>query len=743
MNSPEETTDLQKYILILKRRIIPASAVFVVTTSLVTIFAFIQKPSYQLEGKLLVKRESATSSLTGLGKELSELTPLSDTAFPLDTQTEILKSAPIIDRVIKDLEIPPDPMLYLQFFGNDLPINLPSFGQSDKNKLILRRIFLKKLKVEKSRGTDVLAITYNDTDPKRGVMIVNTIMNYYLEDNLRVNRLEAVAARLFIEDQLPQAEKKLRNTEAALRRFREDSQIVNSEQEAISAVNVDTDAQRQINKAEADLADTEAQLSSLQSKFNISSEQSILLANISDAPGVQRALQEFQQVESKLAIERNRFTDSNPIVVALSNDASRLKQILRDRIQQAAPTQNENIDNILQVGLLQQNLTQDLVRLEGKRTGLIRQLETLRQTRDTYRTKANIFPKLLQKQQELNQQLQAYQTTYTQLLQKLQEIRIAENQAIGNARIISEADIPDQPTSPWKLLYAIVGALLGVLLGVITAFVIETQDKSIWTIEETRRIFNCKLLCIIPHLDLPSSELILRYESQSPLWESYRMLRASLNYLGSIKENKIIVISSAVPNEGKSTVSANLAIAMAQTKQRVLLIDADLHNPHQHEIWSVSNDIGLSNILDSNTNVLSVIKVNTNSPDLLTSGSSTSNPSSLLDSPKLRATINELSNHYDFIIIDTPPLSVAADAIILGQLSDNILLIARPGIVDSLNAVFVKEMIDKSGQNIMGLVINGAHPKQDPQGKQYFNNTYYSNASLKNTSNNEATESPS
>lgn len=736
MNSLEKSTDLQKYILILKRRIIPASAVFVVTTSLVTLFSFILKPTYQLEGKLLVKRESATSSLTGLGKELSELTPLSDTAFPLDTQTEILKSVPIIDRVIKDLEIPPDPLLYLQFFGNDVQINLPSFGQSDKSKLILRRIFLKKLKVEKARGTDVLAVTYSDTDPQRGVMVVNTIMNYYLEDNLRVNRLEAVAARLFIEDQVPQAEKKLRNTEAALRQFRENSQIVNSEQEAISAVNVDTEAQRQINKAEADLADTEAQLSTLQNKLNISSEQSILLANISDSQGVQRALQDFQQAESKLAIERNRFTDDNPIVVALSNDAKRFKQILRDRIQQVTPTQNDNIESILQVGLLQQTLTQDLVRLEGKRTGLISQLETLRQSRDASRTKANIFPKLLQKQQELDQQLQAYQATYTQLLQKLQEIRIAENQAIGNARIISEADIPDQPSAPWKLVYAIVGALTGVLLGVITAFVLENRDKSIWTIEETRRIFNCKLLCIIPHLDLPSSELILRNEIPSPLWESYRMLRASLNYLGSIKSHKVIVISSTVPNEGKSTVSANLAIAMVQTQQRVLLIDADLHNPRQHEIWSSSNELGLSNILESNINILSAIKIGANSPDLLTSGSSTANPSGLLDSPKLGATIKELSNHYDFIIIDTPPLSIAADAIILGQLSDNILLIARPGIVDSLNAVFVKEMIEKSGQNVMGLVINGVHPNQDPQIKQYFDNTYYKDKiSLDTTSN--------
>ncbi|PZU94485.1 MAG: lipopolysaccharide biosynthesis protein [Pseudanabaena sp.] len=736
MNSLEKSTDLQKYILILKRRIIPASAVFVVITSLVTLFSFILKPTYQLEGKLLVKRESATSSLTGLGKELSELTPLSDTAFPLDTQTEILKSVPIIDRVIKDLEIPPDPLLYLQFFGNDVQINLPSFGQSDKSKLILRRIFLKKLKVEKARGTDVLAVTYSDTDPQRGVMVVNTIMNYYLEDNLRVNRLEAVAARLFIEDQVPQAEKKLRNIEAALRQFRENSQIVNSEQEAISAVNVDTEAQRQINKAEADLADTEAQLSTLQNKLNISSEQSILLANISDSQGVQRALQDFQQAESKLAIERNRFTDDNPIVVALSNDAKRFKQILRDRIQQVTPNQNDNVESILQVGLLQQTLTQDLVRLEGKRTGLISQLETLRQSRDASRTKANIFPKLLQKQQELDQQLQAYQATYTQLLQKLQEIRIAENQAIGNARIISEADIPDQPSAPWKLVYAIVGALTGVLLGAITAFVLENRDKSIWTIEETRRIFNCKLLCIIPHLDLPSSELILRNEIPSPLWESYRMLRASLNYLGSIKSHKVIVISSTVPNEGKSTVSANLAIAMVQTQQRVLLIDADLHNPRQHEIWSSSNDLGLSNILESNINILSAIKIGANSPDLLTSGSSTANPSGLLDSPKLGATIKELYNHYDFIIIDTPPLSIAADAIILGQLSDNILLIARPGIVDSLNAIFVKEMIEKSGQNVMGLVINGVHPNQDSQIKQYFDNTYYKDKiSLDTTSN--------
>jgi capsular exopolysaccharide synthesis family protein len=727
MNPTEKTTDLQKYILILKRRIIPASVVFVVTTSLVTIFAFIQKPTYQLEGKLLVKRESATSSLTGLGKELSELTPLSDTAFPLDTQTEILKSVPIIERVIKDLDIPPDPMLYLQFFGSDIPIDFSSFGKSDNNKLILRRIFLKKLKVEKARGTDILAITYNDTDPKRGVMVVNTLMSYYLEDNLRVNRLEAVAARLFIENQLPEAEKKLRNIEAELRRFRENSQIVNSEQEAVSAINVDTDAQRQINKAEADLADTQAQLSDLQGKLNISAEQSILLANISDSPGVQTASQDLQKIESKLAVERNRFTDNNPIVAALKSDASRLREVLRDRIQQTTQKQDENIENILQVGLLQQNLTQDLVRLQGKQIGLTRQLETLRQTRNEYRTKANIFPKLLQKQQELNQKLQAYQTTYAQLLQKLQEIRIAENQAIGNARIISEADIPDQPSAPWKLLYAIVGALVGILLGIITAFILENRDKSIWTIEETRRIFNCKLLCIIPHLDLPSSELILQYEGQSPLWESYRMLRASLSYLRSIQTNKIIVISSAVPSEGKSTVSANLAIAMAQTQQRVLLIDADLHNPRQHEIWSLSNDIGLSNILADEANMSSAITLNTKGPDLLTSGSTTAHPSTLLDSPKLSLLINELSNRYDFIIIDTPPLSVAADAIILGQSSDNILLIARPGIVDSLNAVFVKEMIEKSGQNVMGLVINGVLPNQDPQSKQYFNNTYYDN----------------
>jgi len=103
--------------------------------------------------------------------------------------------------------------------------------------------------------------------------------------------------------------------------------------------------------------------------------------------------------------------------------------------------------------------------------------------------------------------------------------------------------------------------------------------------------------------------------------------------------------------------------------------------------------------------------------------------------------INEISNHYDFIIIDTPPLSIAADAIILGQLADSILLVARPGIIDSLNALFVKETIEKSGQNIMGIVINGVLPNQDPESKQYFNNAYYGNRiSSQNTSINGTTE---
>jgi capsular exopolysaccharide synthesis family protein len=184
------------------------------------------------------------------------------------------------------------------------------------------------------------------------------------------------------------------------------------------------------------------------------------------------------------------------------------------------------------------------------------------------------------------------------------------------------------------------------------------------------------------------------------------MIQANLKFLSSDKELKIIVVTSSVPKEGKSTISANLAAAMAQLGRRVLLVDADMRRPCQHHVWELTNAAGLSDVLVGQAEFGAAAFEVIDNLDVLASGVMPPNPLALLDSKRMASLIKDFSDKYDFVIIDAPPLILAADALTLSQMSDGILLVARPGVVDYASVNTAKEMLERSGQNVLGLVVN-------------------------------------
>ncbi|MEH2272572.1 MAG: CpsD/CapB family tyrosine-protein kinase, partial [Nostoc sp.] len=204
-----------------------------------------------------------------------------------------------------------------------------------------------------------------------------------------------------------------------------------------------------------------------------------------------------------------------------------------------------------------------------------------------------------------------------------------------------------------------------------------------------------------------SKRLVVRDMPRSPINEAYRMLRSNLKFISADKELKVIVVTSSVPKEGKSTVAANLAVTMAQMERKVLLVDADMRRPVQHKIWELINNEGLSNLIVGQGEIRTAIKQVMDNLYVLTSGVTPPNPGSLLDSKKMAVLIQTLSVYYDFVIIDAPSLNVAADAVTLGQMADGVLFVVRPGVVDSVSASIAKELLEKSGQNVLGQVVNG------------------------------------
>ena len=724
MENTESSIGFQQYWLIMKRRWLPASVVFGSVCALTAVSLLFQSPIYLAEGKLLIKKTSSTPFLTGLGREIGQSEPLADKSSPIDTEAETLRSGPIMQKTITKL------------------------GLKDKSDAPLKlKQFMKQLNVSNIGNADILLVTYKDVDPQRAAAVVNTLMDTYLENDVIANRAEAVAARDFIKEQLPTTEATVRQAEFDLRRFKEENKVVVLDEEAKSAVALIADLQRQINLSQSGIADAKAQSAVFRNQLGRNLQEAANEISINQSLGVQEAMRQVQLVETQLASEQGRFQDNHPTIVSLKSKRAELERVIQEQVKLALGGNRQKSNGNSQIGQFEQGITAQLVNSEARRLGLESQLAALSNLQNVYRQRLNNLPGLEQKQRELVRQIQASQSTYSLLLKKFQEIRIAENQNVGNARVIASALVPEEPAGSGRVLYLIAGIILSGLLAIATAFVLEATNKSIRSLDEARKLFGVTLLGVIPSFkksekinlrDVDSErstpEIVVKNSPRSPFSAAYQMLQANLKFLSSDKELKVIVVTSSVPKEGKSTVSANLAVTMAQLGRKVLLVDADMHRPVQHQIWDLPNQLGLSNILVGQAELGKVIKEVMVNLDVLTSGVMPPNPMAILDSQRMASLIEVFSANYDFTIIDTPSLRVDAEAQILGKKSDGVLLVVRPGVVDSVSATLAKEFLQQSGQNVLGQVINGVIPENEPYSYYYFSKEYDAEPSRVNAS---------
>lgn len=717
MESTESLIGFEQYWLILRRRWLPASVTFGAILLIAGLYAVLATPIYQAEGMLRFKKRDATTSLTDVGREIGQLAPLVEQGNPLDTEAVVLGSNPIMQKTIDALDL-----------------------KNNKGASLKSREFEKQLSVSNVQGADVLQVAYKDPDPKKAAAVVNTLMGIYLTNGRGANRAEAVETRSFIEKQLPGTEARTRQAEVAVRDFKEKNNVVDLEQESTSAVAAITDLENQVTQAEAELAKANAQTEELQRKAGMNSQAAISASSLSQSPAVQKALEELQEVERELAVQRTRYRDSHPTIADLKDRQATLKSLLKGRVGQVVGGQKQQSSAKLQIGEQKQNLIDGLVNSEVTRLGLARQVSALSKAHAAYEKRIDNIPKLEQELRELERRREAAQSTYEALLSKLQEARISENETVNNARIIEAALVPEKPAAPRKSLLLVTGGLLGLLLSVATALILEARDKSLRSVEVAREIFGLPLLGVVPVLKEAKKIPLLNGGSgrsslemngsslAAPVNPRFRMLQASLGFLASDKDLKIVVVTSSVPKEGKSTVSANLAASMAQQGRRVLLVDGDMHHPAQHQTWELPNDVGLGNILTNQVNFKDAVQRIQANLDVLTTGATSSNPAALFNSQLMSSLVEHFSNTYDFVIVDTPPLMVGDDALVLGKMADGVLLVVQPEVVDHDSAMLAKGFLELSGLNILGLVINGVVREHKPYSYPHTGNKLLTSA---------------
>jgi capsular exopolysaccharide synthesis family protein len=718
----DSSVDIQQYWLIFKRRWLVASIVFASVFGATALVTYLTKPVYESEGKLVFTKKSGASSLSGLSQQMGELGALTNLSNPVDTESEIIRSYPIVIKTITTLKL-----------------------TDDQGKQLSLEVFLKKLKLKTVRGTDVMQLSYKSTNPQEAANVVNSLMKYYLESNVRTNRREATSAREFLSKQLPEVESRVTKAEMNLRRFKENNRVVALDVEAKTGLESLGRLNEAITQSQGQLAAALTRSVALQNEMKLDRQQAVDLSTLSQSRGVQQVLTEYQKTQSELAVARTLYTDDNPKVVDLVMKEASLKKLLEERVGQTVGNFESLSQQNLQIGELKQTLTQDLVKSEVERLALTKQVEELQRVFIFNRRRLDSLPRLEQQQLQLQRQLTVAQITYQEFLKQYQLVQVLENQNVGNSRVISEALVPELPVSPKIPLNLALGGFLGVLLGAGTALLLESMNQSLKNIEEANRLLGFPLLGTIPQHGEKNpknpqegrQELPLLDDPYSPVSTSFEMLQTNLGFTVSDKELRVILVTSATPGEGKSFVAANLALAGAYVGKRVLLVDADMRRPRQHRVWEIHNLLGLSNILAGQTQLKNAVQEVSPLVKMLPAGKIPPNPVALLDSQCMADLVEEASKDYDFVIIDTPPLTAVTDPLIVGKYVDGLLLVVRPGKVEYSAVNAAKSLLTQAKLPILGMVVNGI-VKESGYGGYYYSSGYYGGKGERNKQNAEA-----
>jgi polysaccharide biosynthesis transport protein len=711
--------NLSEYLVKVKRRWKPALAIFLLTLGLTGGLSLLQDKTYQAQGKLLFKQKSA-GTIGEIGEDAGTLNTILNDQTPLSTQIEVLESEPVIQQVIDRQRL-----------------------TNDQGEPLKPEDFRKKLNAEVVGGTDVVEIDYQHPNPKVASSVVNALMDVYIQTQIKSNQSNPQAARAFIDTQIPGVEAKVKSAEEEISAFRTENGIVDLGEEKKGLVSNLGALNQQITDTGSQLQGMQAQSAALQGQLGLNLEQAVKANQLGSYPEVQSILDQLTETESLLSQEKQRFSDQHPAVRSLTQKKIDLTQQLRNLI---AVNVGEGV-NVSQ-GLLRnengtkENQLEKFISFKIDELNLQRQVATQYQAQQQLLQRANQLPQLEKKDRELVRRAESAGKTYETLLNNLDQARIAENNNTGNADVVEYAPVPDKGSSGRTLLLGM-GIVLGAFLANLSIILLEMQDRSIQSLAEIKKKFPYKTVGIT-RLEPPSYQgrIVTRDEPDSFSSEVYRMIQANLKFITSDKPPKVILVTSSVPEEGKSTVTANLAAAIAQLGRSVLLVDGDLRRSSQHDLWGVSNTKGLKDIITDKISPLSVMKQPMPKLNLLTSGIVESNPLALLDSPEMSDFIGRSRREYDLILIDAPPLPVTADVLTISKLVDGILFVTRPGVVEQESAELAQEALETTGQKVLGMVINGVKASEFDRysyhgryGKSYFSQGNNHNQSGSNSNN--------
>jgi succinoglycan biosynthesis transport protein ExoP len=681
--------------------------------SIVTIATFRMQPVYEATATVEIDRENANAIRFNDSDPYDAYADLEDY---ISTQSKILQSETLA-------------MLTVRSMGLD---NLPEFGgpaakparvPAPGSDASLQRppalgAFLGSLTVKRVPNSRLLDVTFQSTNPSLAARVVNAHLNSFIEQNFRSRYEAATQASNWLAGQLNEMKIKVENAEDARLAYERENQIWTiDEKNDISSQKL-ADINKQLTDAQTDRINKEA-VYQLAQAGNYDA-----LAAVRESAVIQDILKQESAISAQYTDALNQYGPKYPKVV-------RLQAQLKD-LDQLVAREKTNIAN----------------QVEAEYHGSRQRELLLKQALDQQKAETNQMAEKLVQYNILKREAEANKQLYDGMLQKLKEAGITAGLRSSNIRVVDPALIPSGPSRPNKPRNIMLSILVGLIGGIGLALLREYLDNTVKTPDDVETLARLPSLAVVPALSNSNgkrngrfskllkapvihgkegrAELISHDMPQSQMSEAFRALRTSLLLSQADHPPQVILMTSALPREGKTTAAVNLAVTLAQLGDKTLLVDADLRKPGINRALSLvdGKHAGLSSYLAgvSSLDLITVPHPAITNLAAIPTGPIPPNPADLLSSRRLTELIADLRTRYKFVVIDSPPIMAATDAVILSVLVDGVLLVVRSGETPKEAFTRTRDLLAGVKCRVLGVVLNAVNASSPDY---YYSYRYY------------------
>jgi polysaccharide biosynthesis transport protein len=720
----EKEIHLQDYLHILRKRKLIVISIFIVVFTVVLIKTLTTTPIYVASARLLIEKNDASPLIQNYSYVQY------DPEF-LNTQSQIITSHPVAKKVVMQLNLEETYDKYFEgreesgfslsavagwvegLYGvvgkiTDTVFARPvkTIQEMEEEEIsaadIIAEMVRSGLTVEPVEETKIVELSFMSTNPELAAMIANAASQAY-KDQLLEMKMEASTYNMkWMSIKGKEEAAKLNKVKKALNEYMKVNDIITIEDRATIIPQKMAELGNELAQAETRQNELATIYKKIRKSLNNFQELETMPV-IADDPTLKTIRDMILKVEQNIMEQSKKYGSKHPTMLRVKSELNVLQAKQNQEIRRIIKTVENRYD-------LAKSNTQNLREMLDK----------------TKKETVSLNEKFVQ-YEILKREIESHQNIFNALVSRTSEQSVTEKAQNINVWVVEKAQVPLFPSKPNRRRNILLGIIMGLFGGVGLALFIEYLDNTIKTPDDIEERYNIPVLATISKSKnkIESLYTVVLDEPSSALAESFKSLRAPILLSSSDSPPKTILVTSMAPKDGKTTIATNLAIAIAESGNKVMLIDCDLRRPMLHKIFGLENTKGLSTFISGTSDIKIVQDVQPKNLGIITSGPIPPNPSELLISKRLKDLVHLLKDKFDFIIFDTPPLISVSDTLIVSKIVDASIIVTRFGktTYDMMNHG-LKQMAGIDSK-VIGTVINAVDEKKSGYHYYYHYNKAY------------------